>query len=52
MLPLQQGFQLFLATRQESLTLPSEADAVLMKIALGAGTKSLAERLVEKVYYH
>lgn len=50
-LPAQQGFQLFLATRQESLLdeLPSEADATLVKIGLGAGSRSLAERLVEKV---
>ncbi|XP_011502016.1 PREDICTED: cytoplasmic dynein 2 heavy chain 1 [Ceratosolen solmsi marchali] len=49
-LPAQQSFQLFLATRQEELleSLPSEADAVLMKIALGSGSRSLAERLVEK----
>ena len=51
-LPLQQGFQLFLATREESLkNLPSEADAVLIKIALGTGTKSFTERLVEKVFF-
>ena len=51
-LPAQQGFQLFLATRQESLVdaLPSEADAVLMKLSLGSGSRSLAERLVEKVF--
>lgn len=49
-LPLIEGFQLFLATRQEFLKdVPSEADAILMKIALGVGTKSLVERLVEKV---
>lgn len=49
-LPLVDGFQLFLATRQESLEdVPSEADTILMKIALGVGTKSLVERLVEKV---
>lgn len=50
-LPAQLGFQLFLATRQESLAdeLPSEADATLVKISLGSGSRSLAERLVEKV---
>ncbi|XP_011311295.1 cytoplasmic dynein 2 heavy chain 1 [Fopius arisanus] len=48
-LPAQNGFKLFLATRRESLdTLPSEADAVLFKITLGAGSRSLAERFVEK----
>lgn len=49
-LPAQQGFQLFLATRQDSLAeeLPSEADATLVKISLGAGSRSLAERLIEK----
>ncbi|XP_058798637.1 cytoplasmic dynein 2 heavy chain 1 [Phymastichus coffea] len=49
-LPAQQGFQLFLATRQDSLTnkLPSEADATLVKISLGIGSRSLTERLVIK----
>ncbi|KAI4495703.1 hypothetical protein M0802_008538 [Mischocyttarus mexicanus] len=49
-LPAQQGFQLFLATRKDRLdNIPKEADAVLFQIALGAGTRSLAERLVDKV---
>ncbi|XP_043684796.1 cytoplasmic dynein 2 heavy chain 1 [Vespula pensylvanica] len=49
-LPAQQGFKLFLATRRDRLdNIPKEADAVLFKIALGAGTRSLAERLVDKV---
>ncbi|KAL2712648.1 cytoplasmic dynein 2 heavy chain 1 [Vespula squamosa] len=49
-LPAQQGFKLFLATRKDRLdNIPKEADAVLFKIALGAGTRSLAERLVDKV---
>ncbi|XP_063978818.1 cytoplasmic dynein 2 heavy chain 1 [Diachasmimorpha longicaudata] len=48
-LPAQTGFKLFLATRRDGLdTLPSEADAVLFKITLGAGSRSLAERFVEK----
>ncbi|XP_023246189.1 cytoplasmic dynein 2 heavy chain 1 [Copidosoma floridanum] len=49
-LAAQRGFQLFLATRQESLldALPSEADAVLVKISLGSGSRSLAERLIDK----
>ncbi|XP_015119188.1 cytoplasmic dynein 2 heavy chain 1 [Diachasma alloeum] len=48
-LPAQSGFKLFLATRRDGLdTLPSEADAVLFKITLGAGSRSLAERFVEK----
>lgn len=49
-LPPQQGFQLFLATRSNRLEdIPKEADAVLCEITLGTGTKSLAERFVEKV---
>ena len=50
-LPAQQGFKLFLATRRDALvdSLPSEADAVLVKITLGAGSRSLAERFIEKV---
>lgn len=49
-LSAQQDFQLFLATRKDRLEdIPKEADAVLCKISLGAGTKSLAERFVEKV---
>ncbi|XP_047369553.1 cytoplasmic dynein 2 heavy chain 1 isoform X1 [Vespa velutina] len=49
-LPAQKGFKLFLATRRDRLdNIPKEADAVLFKIALGAGTRSLAERLVDKV---
>ncbi|XP_029665147.1 cytoplasmic dynein 2 heavy chain 1 [Formica exsecta] len=49
-LSAQQGFQLFLATRKERLEdIPKEADAVLCEIILGAGTKSLAERFVEKL---
>ncbi|KOX76673.1 Cytoplasmic dynein 2 heavy chain 1 [Melipona quadrifasciata] len=48
-LPAPQGFKLFLATRRDKLDgFPKEVDAVLFKIALGAGTKSLAERFVEK----
>lgn len=50
-LPPQDGFKLFLATRRDALvdSLPSEADAVLMRITLGAGSRSLAERFIEKV---
>ncbi|XP_018402903.1 PREDICTED: cytoplasmic dynein 2 heavy chain 1 [Cyphomyrmex costatus] len=49
-LPAQEGFQLFLATRKDRLEdIPKEADAVLCEITLGAGTKSLAERFVEKL---
>ncbi|XP_031838829.2 dynein cytoplasmic heavy chain beethoven isoform X1 [Nomia melanderi] len=49
-LPPPQGFKLFLATRRDRLDgFPKEVDAVLFKIALGAGTKSLAERFVERV---
>ncbi|XP_020293197.1 cytoplasmic dynein 2 heavy chain 1 [Pseudomyrmex gracilis] len=49
-LPAQQGFQLFLATRKDRMEdVPREADAVLCHIALGAGTKSLTERFVEKL---
>lgn len=49
-LPIQQGFQLFLATRRERLDgLPSEADAVLVRVTLGAGTRSLAEKFIERV---
>ncbi|KMQ91499.1 cytoplasmic dynein 2 heavy chain 1-like protein [Lasius niger] len=49
-LSAQQGFQLFLATRKDRLEdTPREADAVLCEITLGAGTKSLAERFVEKL---
>ncbi|XP_029051229.2 cytoplasmic dynein 2 heavy chain 1 [Osmia bicornis bicornis] len=49
-LPAPQGFKLFLATRRDRLDgFPKEVDAVLFKIALGAGSKSLAERFVEKV---
>ncbi|XP_076387639.1 dynein cytoplasmic heavy chain beethoven [Megachile rotundata] len=49
-LPAPQGFKLFLATRRDKLDgFPKEVDAVLFKIALGAGSKSLAERFVEKV---
>lgn len=48
-LPAQQGFELFLATRKDKLEdIPKEADAVLCEITLGAGTRSLAERFVEK----
>uniref|UniRef100_A0ABD2XKY5 Dynein heavy chain, cytoplasmic n=1 Tax=Trichogramma kaykai TaxID=54128 RepID=A0ABD2XKY5_9HYME len=49
-LPVQEGFRLFLATRRENLAeeLPSEADALLTKVALGAGSRSLVERLVDK----
>lgn len=49
-LPAQQGFELFLATRKDKLEgIPKEADAVLCEVTLGAGTRSLAERFVEKV---
>ncbi|EFN76217.1 Cytoplasmic dynein 2 heavy chain 1 [Harpegnathos saltator] len=49
-LPAQQGFELFLATRKDRLEdIPKEADAVLCEITLGTGTKSLAERFVEKL---
>ncbi|XP_076621618.1 dynein cytoplasmic heavy chain beethoven [Colletes latitarsis] len=49
-LPAPQGFKLFLATRRDKLDgFPREVDAVLFKIALGAGSKSLAERFVERV---
>ena len=49
-LPAQKGFQLFLATRRDRLDgLPNEADAVLFRITLGAGTRSLAEKFIEKV---
>lgn len=49
-LPAQEGFRLFLATRKNRLEdIPKEADAVLCEITLGAGMKSLAERFVEKV---
>ncbi|XP_043268031.1 cytoplasmic dynein 2 heavy chain 1 [Venturia canescens] len=50
-LPAQDGFKLFLATRRDALvdSLPGEADAVLMRITLGAGSRSLAERFIEKV---
>lgn len=49
-LPAQHGFKLFLATRRDNIdTLPGEAEAVLFKIILGAGTRSLAERFIEKV---
>ncbi|XP_017764042.1 PREDICTED: cytoplasmic dynein 2 heavy chain 1 [Eufriesea mexicana] len=49
-LPAPQGFKLFLATRRDRLDgFPKEVDAVLFKIALGAGSKSLAERFVEKI---
>ncbi|XP_051159645.1 cytoplasmic dynein 2 heavy chain 1 [Leptopilina boulardi] len=49
-LSCQHGFQLFLATRRERLDgLPSEADAVLFRLTLGAGTRSLAEKFIEKV---
>ncbi|XP_078052127.1 dynein cytoplasmic heavy chain beethoven [Augochlora pura] len=49
-LPPPQGFKLFLATRRDRLDgFPKEVDAVLFKIALGASTKSLAERFVERV---
>lgn len=52
-LPAQQGFQLFLATRRDALdSIPSEAEAVLFKITLGAGTRSLAERFIEKVGFY
>lgn len=49
-LPAQPGFKLYLATRSELLidSLPSEASAVLVRISVGAGTSSLAERFVEK----
>ncbi|KAF7991046.1 hypothetical protein HCN44_000861 [Aphidius gifuensis] len=48
-LPSQQGFKLFLATRRDLFdSIPSEAEAVLFKIILGAGSRSLAERFVEK----
>lgn len=49
-LPAQLGFKLFLATRRDALvaSLPNEADAVLVKITLGAGSRSIAERFVEK----
>nr|XP_012219219.1 PREDICTED: cytoplasmic dynein 2 heavy chain 1 [Linepithema humile] len=49
-LPAQQGFQLFLATRKDKLEdIPKEADAVLCEITLGTGIKSLTERFVEKL---
>ncbi|KAL6266424.1 hypothetical protein P5V15_003274 [Pogonomyrmex californicus] len=49
-LPAQQNFQLFLATRKDRLEdIPKEADAVLCEITLGTGTRSLAERFVEKL---
>lgn len=49
-LPAQQGFELFLATRKNKLEdIPKEADAVLCEIMLGGDTKSLVERFVEKV---
>ena len=49
-LPPQHGFQLFLATRRDRLDeLPKEADAVLFRITLGAGCRSLAEKFIEKV---
>ncbi|XP_032668403.1 cytoplasmic dynein 2 heavy chain 1 [Odontomachus brunneus] len=49
-LPAQQGFEIFLATRKDRLEdIPQEADAVLCEIMLGTGTKSLAERFVEKL---
>lgn len=49
-LPAQEGFQLFLATRRDRLDgLSNEADAVLFRITLGAGTRSLAEKFIEKV---
>ncbi|XP_024946848.1 cytoplasmic dynein 2 heavy chain 1 isoform X2 [Cephus cinctus] len=45
----QQGFKLFLATRRDDLDhLPREADSVLMRVTLGAGVRSLAERFVER----
>lgn len=48
-LPSQQGFKLFLATRRDIFdSISSEADGVLFKIILGAGSRSLAERFVEK----
>ncbi|CAD6239204.1 GSCOCG00008639001-RA-CDS, partial [Cotesia congregata] len=48
-LSVQNGFKLFLATRRDKInTLPREADAVLFKITMGAGTRSLAERFVEQ----
>ncbi|KAK0158915.1 hypothetical protein PV328_009853 [Microctonus aethiopoides] len=48
-LPAQHGFKLFLATRRDNIdTIPGEAEAVLFKITLGAGTRSLAERFIEK----
>lgn len=52
-LPAQHGFKLFLATRRDTFdTLPGEAEAVLFKITLGAGTNSLAERFIEKVRFN
>ncbi|KZC10148.1 Cytoplasmic dynein 2 heavy chain 1 [Dufourea novaeangliae] len=49
-LPPSEGFKLFLATRRDRVDgLPKEVDAVLFKIALGAGARSLAERFVERV---
>lgn len=50
-LPAQQGFELFLATRKDKLEdIPKEVDAVLCEITFGAGMRSLAERFVEKVH--
>lgn len=50
-LPAQPGFKLFLVTRSERLPegFPREADALLVKVSLGSGVRSLAERLVDKV---
>lgn len=49
-LPIQQGFKLFLSTRKDRLdNVPSEADAILIYVSLGSDTSSLAERFIEKV---
>ncbi|KAJ8675957.1 hypothetical protein QAD02_011743, partial [Eretmocerus hayati] len=49
-LQAQQGFRLFLATRRREFldSLPYDADDVLVKISLGAGSRSFAERLVDE----
>lgn len=52
-LPAPQSFKLFLATRRDRLDgFPKEVDAVLFKVTLGAGSRSLAERFVERVRKH
>lgn len=52
-LPAQRGFKLFLATRRVQLdNITKEADALFFKIVLSAGTRSLAERLVDEVGFN